>query len=219
MVPDRVLTATAPGDDQDASLALRIPRGDAGTDLTIAAMRALAWHAATTPDIEALAAEMYREGDGFALGALWDWAKREVHFKRDPRGIERVQSPELLLRRIRRHETLRRSGRAVEGEGDCDCVAPLYVAVMLALGQDAIGGAPAFVVVGREPAPAEFEHVFAAVIPENIRPVGAEHFTENQRPARWKPFDPQETRAFGQIVPSSRLRVYPALPEGVPWPR
>lgn len=207
--PRPTVTVTA-GAQQDATLMLAIPRGDAGTDATIEAMRAMAIHAAGARDIRMLAGLFpprtsingveTRHGEWQRVTELYAWLRAHVKFQRDPRGIERVQTPELLLAKIM---------DAGEVAADCDCLAPLMVATLLPMN---LSMRPAFVVVSRRPAPAEFEHVFSALFADQYaRPLPA-HWPDGVTPMGYVPLDPQEVETPGQAKAGvQRIRVYPVV--------
>lgn len=197
------IEAHADGAQQDATLVLNIPRGAAGTDATIEAMRALAIHGARAPIILHLADVIQKSSPLDPLiTRLFKWAKAKVVFKRDPRGLERVVQPELIARQIMDQ------GRA---SIDCDCLSTLLASFLVAW---RLGDVAAFVVVGKAPAPAEFAHVLLCTFYEPARRVlPAGHFGDDVRPDKFYPIDPQETHAPGMLPAGvKRLRVYPVMP-------
>ncbi|MBX3387573.1 MAG: hypothetical protein KF768_13475 [Phycisphaeraceae bacterium] len=185
-------------DAGERSLALTLPDGDAGTDATVMVMRAVAEHAArSSPAVQALARDLSKgRGARAHLGARWfEWAKRNVEFKRDPWQIERVPHPEKFLRLSQTP-----AGKIA---GDCDDLATLGVAVLLAGRKSA-----AFVVMNR-PNATRFQHVLCAEAGGWFHDVPW-RLHDNQQPDRFFPIDPQETELPGVLPgPVGRFRVYP----------
>lgn len=193
-------TATiATGGQGEKSLTLTLPDGDLGTDCTVMAMRAIAEDAAQNSTQVNRLARLLDVGhgpDGRSLlpRNLYDWLRAHCRFRRDGRGLEHIRHPDQVLRAI---------GRDGISQIDCDCLATLAAAVLLA-GERR----PAFIVVGRHPAPAPFAHVFYGIINDH----------RTQMP--WKfddagsvnicPFDPQEKTPAG-LWPEGirRTRIYP----------
>lgn len=56
--------------------------------------------------------------------AVGDWVKRHMKYAKDPDGIEQLQSPNLMIRRILKGEA----------RGDCDDMALLVATLLLSLG-------------------------------------------------------------------------------------
>lgn len=157
----------------------RIPRGDLGTDATIARMATLARWRSLDPAVRAKAVEIVRYLDGRAPALqaryLRDWIDDRVQFLPDPTLVEALHDPVEVLMTIARHGIAR---------VDCDDVATLAAALGLS-----IGLRPRFVVAAFSPKP-HFAHVW----------------TEFATPAGWMPVDP--TRPL-QVPTMTRTRVYP----------
>lgn len=191
-------TATiAHGGEGGKSLTLTLPAGDLGTDCTIMAMRAVAEDAAqNSPAVAALTKMLdvgtNSRGHSMLPRNLYDWLRAHVRFKRDGRGLEHIRHPDQVLAQVARDGI---------GTVDCDCLATLAVAVLLRGGLR-----PAFIVVGRRPAPAEFQHVFYGVLPESV----PQWRLRDGADAGVIPFDPQERTPPG-LWPEGvqRFRVYP----------
>lgn len=162
-----------------------IPSGDAGTDATVAAMISQARVAAELPRVRTWAERIdriARNQNQHRLRALYNWLATHVVFKRDPDGWERVRHPNRMLEEVERHG---RTG------GDCDDLATLAVALLLAWGY---GKRAVFIVMGREPG-GRFEHVYFGV--------------ENRK-GQLLAMDPQEGMPMGFQVPAARRKVYAA---------
>lgn len=183
------------GGEGGKALALTLPPGDLGTDISVLAMRACAEDAAeNSRGVSALAHTL----SGSPLGitpALYDWLTAHVRFRPDGRGLEHVRHPDVLL------EQIRRDGIA---QVDCDCLATLACAVLLRAGLGA-----AFIVVARAPAPSPFEHVFYAAMPPRQAPP-LWRLPDDILPRNAVPCDPQERVPPGSMPPGvRRFRVYP----------
>jgi hypothetical protein len=159
---------------------IEIPDGEAGTAATIEVMRRLAvadahnaeftkWARAIVRDISSK--DYRREG-----AAIYDFVKRNVKYRLDPRGLEWVQSPYWTL--------------LVDGQGDCDDQSTLLVALCLALGHGC-----AFITVKVDPErPDDYSHVYAAI---GIIEGGRE---------RWIAMDTtQANQSFGWEPPANRI--------------
>lgn len=156
-----------------------LPKGDAGTDATVAAMRAVVHHAMESPRVLALAKRLDIRGrhPRFAASVLFALAKRHVVFSRDPFGKELLMHPDQLLQEVEETGITR---------GDCDDLAMLIASVLAAGGHS-----PVFVVMGRHVA-MDFEHVYAGVKVDG----------------GYLAIDPQECARPGEEVPGARRKVY-----------
>lgn len=164
-----------------APLRIPLPPGDAGTDATLAAMKAM---------VDDCVGKVNARGV-FRTGALYNFLRERFRFAPDARGQERLKNPGQLIVDMA-------NGGAV---GDCDDLA-MCAAVMLRRR----GATPCFIVVGRQPAPAPFEHVFYGVMNRAV-PFG--EYTA--LPDGITPYDPQERTPPGQMPAGvKRVRVYPA---------
>lgn len=179
---------------------MTLPPGDAGTDCTIAAMKAVADHAAaTSARVKLLAQHLLTKAPAYAHWQgvlLYDWLRANLTFSRDPAAIESVRSPDQLLAQI---------GRDGVARTDCANLATLAAAVGKRL-----GWRTAFITISRRPRPATMEHVFYGRLfaSPNQLPFC---FGENVRPTDLVPYDPQEGIEPGKMAsPIARLRVYPA---------
>jgi len=161
-------------------LALKLARGDAGTDQTIGAMIGLIEATDAAGIVAALARRMREEArdgrggeNGSILYVLWDWLKDAVRFRPDPRGTELTRSPDQLITEIASHGYT---------WGDCDDLATLTAALLRAMGLR-----PVLIVCGRSPAPADFEHVCAGLVAQTHKPNGCEPFDaqESYAPFEW----------------------------------
>lgn len=178
------------------SLALKIPPGDLGTDCTVAAMKAVIEHAEHSE-------WTYRAAQRISMAhedlehALYVFLRDARRFVRDPRGIEHVRHPDRFLPAMLAGK---RPGM------DCDDLAIIGATLLRAL-----GFTPAVVVLGRRPAPAVFHHVIYASFDDNaVRPL-AQHWPDNEAPAGFTPWDPQEAARVppGRMAQAARYRVYP----------
>lgn len=183
------------GGEGGKALALTLPPGDLGTDISVLAMRACAEDAAEhSRAVSRLAHTLGGSPQGIGQ-ALYDWLSAHVRFKRDGRGLEHVRHPDVLLSQIAR------DGIA---QVDCDCLATLACAVLVRSGSGA-----AFIVAARAPAPAPFEHVFYAALPRSATPP-AWRLPDDILPRSAVPCDPQERVPPGSMPPGvRRFRVYP----------
>lgn len=167
-----------------APLRITLPAGDAGTDATIAAMQQLV--ADAVPRILVpVGWRPMRNGT-----ALYGWFRKVFAFRADPPGQERLQNPLALWEQLQRGPVA----------GDCDDLAVLACTLLIASGHRA-----SFIVVGRQPAPAPFQHVFYGIGGMTPRPA-VDHL-----PAYTIPYDPQERTPPGEMPAGvQRVRVYPA---------
>lgn len=109
-----------------------LPSGQAGNLATVKAMQKLAHAAAGQPLIQKLArlilldanvgSHMYAD-EATAIGA---YVQAQVRYLRDPDGYEQLQTPELLIHEI----------QAGTAQGDCDDMALLTSALLLAIGHN-----------------------------------------------------------------------------------
>lgn len=124
-----------------------LPEGDAGIAATVAVMQALVDHAVhvrpSGPVIAKLASNLSR--DGTFLPNLWTWCRENVQFQRDPRRVEFVRHPGVLLGQIARGRNAR---------GDCDDLATLGCCIIAAAGLT-----PVLITVGKLRG-GRFQHVF-----------------------------------------------------------
>lgn len=124
-----------------------IPGGDAGTRVTLRAMRRLARRSLTDPLLLATAARIVGEG---RAGVPWAWRVREWledhwRFLPDPLTVELVREPRVMLQEL---------GALGYMAGDCDDAAVMAAALGMA------GGLRArFKVLGFVPG-GEFSHVY-----------------------------------------------------------
>jgi len=159
---------------------IEIPDGEEGTKATIEVMRRLAVADAHNPEFAKWARAIVRDvgsKDYRAEGQrIYDFVKKNVRYRLDPRGLEWVQSPYWTL--------------LVDGQGDCDDQATLLVALSVALGHGA-----AFVTVKVDPdRPEEFSHVYASI-----------GITED-RHEKWIAMDTtQQKQSFGWEPPKERV--------------
>jgi transglutaminase-like putative cysteine protease len=127
-----------------------IPSGDAGTYAVLAKMRALVRGSLTQPLVRQAAASIVDGMPGMSsslqIRAIRNWIEDHVTFLRDPRGVEALHTPELMVRTI-----LTRGALAV----DCDDVAMLAAALGMSIGLRA-----RFVVVGFHSPSAPYRHVW-----------------------------------------------------------
>lgn len=169
------------------NLTLNIPPGDAGTDCTIAAMVAIAHdaaaHSANVREwAQQLATPSIREP---VAPRVYAAMRQTVRFKSDPSKVELVTHPAVLTERIRR------DGFA---EGDCDDLATLAVALLLAMRAD---WEPCFIVCAR--GSGDYEHVFYGLAYRTVKG------------GVW-PYDPQERTPAGEWPKQlRRVKVYSAI--------
>lgn len=160
-----------------APLAFDLAQGDAGTEQTLGAMKAIARHAAMTPRVQTIgraiidAARRLRNTDA---AQLWHAMNEMMTFQRDPPRIEELNYPTEYL-----------SGLTSRRLGDCDDRATLGASLALAMGL-----VPEFVVMGTR-ADGPFEHVYLRV----VNPDGSTFA-----------IDPQETETPGAEVPAARKK-------------
>lgn len=187
------------GGEGGKALALTLPPGDLGTDISVLAMRACAEDAAeNSRGVSQLAHTLMRSPQGIGR-ALYDWLRAHVRFERDGRGLEHVRHPNVLLEQISRDGIAR---------VDCDCLATLACAVLLRA-----GGLPAFITAAKQPAPAPFEHVFYAALPREVAP-HLWKLPDDLLPHGAVPYDPQERVPPGEMPRGvRRFRVYPFHPQ------
>lgn len=193
MRPSTVTIQTQGSNAQAISRDFEIGTGDAAIDRTIDAMRALARDAAEHSLEVGVAALRVFEGKNAAsldliraAGMLYRFLASCVLYEDDPEEVEYLRHPDLMLHPIRLGETAR---------GDCDDRATLGAALAIRA-----GFRPAFVVMTRRPWPAEYEHVYLALM---INPHGP------ATRANCIPLDPQERKPLGQWHEAARERIYP----------
>lgn len=126
-----------------------IPAGEAGTARTIERMQQKACEGSMHPEVIALARSIVsavpnKDYKG-ECQACFDWVKKFVAYRQDPRLMELVQHP---------YETL-----LVQGAGDCDDHSVAVLALCMALGH---GAAFRTVKADRE-RPSEYSHVYPMV--------------------------------------------------------
>lgn len=119
--------------------------GDAGVEQTINEMRALVDDALRDSSIIRLATDIVRRAPAFddhaEAQALFDWERRNIRFTKDPVNKEKLYPPAELVK-IR--------------AGDCDDIAMLMAALLMAVGYPA-----RFVTVAASPdSPEQFSHVY-----------------------------------------------------------
>jgi len=136
-----------------ARMTLRaIPGGDAGVlSSTLPTLAALVRSARAQPEVRNAAAYLVahcRGDDSLCRQArLYKWVKRNVRFVPDPRKVELIQEPRLLLASIARH------GWAA---GDCDDMTALLASLL-----EAVGTKTRLVVVATDPGPVRrLRHVY-----------------------------------------------------------
>lgn len=203
--------------DRRKALALKLPDGDVGTDCTIMAMRAMAEHAAGMAVVQTLAEQIARSPTGEAFPeALYQWLANNRRFKRDPRGLEHVRHPALIVEAIDRAATLRKQVGV-----DCDDVATLAVSLLLARFEAlskseprdaALIPRPCFVVLAKLPPPAPFAHVFYGTWRTAMAGSVPLHLPDGIAPSNsFTPWDPQEHKRvpMRQMHKGTRFRVYP----------
>jgi hypothetical protein len=129
------------------SIAYRVPllQGEPGTTQTIALMRQLVDQALADAQFVRLAIDIVRSVRPFddlgELEALYVWVKRRIRFTKDPVTKEKLYPPQELLK-IR--------------AGDCDDIAMLLGALVLAVGYPA-----RLITVSANPqSPSDFSHVY-----------------------------------------------------------
>jgi hypothetical protein len=124
------------------------------TSQTIAGMVKLVRESLTEPDVREQAHSIVRGCDGRDYGcqfrSLRAWLARVWRFRRDPWGVEWVTAPLRQLAYIRASGTMR---------GDCDDAAVLGAALGMAL-----GFAARFVLLGFEPSPKVWAHVYTELL-------------------------------------------------------
>ncbi len=170
----------------DTEQALRIPlaKGDRGVADTIASMRSLVQDANERGNTRATAARIVAGTDSrpARLVALFKWMQRNVDFCKDPKGVERIKHPDLILQEIAASTT--GGARACV---DCDESAPLAAALLLGA-----GFTPVFITIA-EPGGFAFSHVYAGVVTGSGKALA---------------FDPQEMRRVGNEARHGRRKVW-----------
>jgi len=161
-------------------LAGALPPGDEGTEHTIAAMVALIREAAKSEQVRSLAAHLAQTR--VALEAqVFFWLKATIKFHKDPPHLEFLRHPARMIDAVA-------AGARIGKKpiGDCDDVADLAAAVIVAS-----GAAPVLVVVGPDET-GPFKHVYAGL----------------RTAQSYIPLDPQELSAPGLEVEAARRRVF-----------
>jgi hypothetical protein len=191
-------TATiARGGQGGKALALRLPEGDLGTDVTALAMRAVAEHAAENSRGVAELTKMLSAD--FLPRSLYAWLRGHVKFKRDGRGLEHIRHPDQQLAAV--------AGTGMTKE-DCDCLATLACAVLLRSGVSSLR--PAIIVVSRSTLPDSFEHVFYGTYDAGADSHLPWKLPDNTTPPQLVPYDPQEKTPAGRMPEGvRRFRIYP----------
>lgn len=144
---------------RDARLILtpRLPQGERGTDQTIAAMLATIRHDARHPEAGLLALERrlverraHTTPDHASRSRhVYRLARESMRFRRDPRGVEYLRTPNAIAEDIARHGVT---------QGDCDESSALVAALAIMAGLR-----PVLVVCGRD-LDGPYEHVFCAAV-------------------------------------------------------
>lgn len=120
-------------------------RGEAGTAQTIALMRKLVQAAVTDQNFVRFASELVRGVQSFddigEAQAVYSWVKRNIRYTKDPVTVEKLYPPQELLK-IK--------------AGDCDDIAMLLGALMIALGYPA----RLITISASADNPDEFSHVY-----------------------------------------------------------
>ncbi len=148
---------------------LRIPKGQAGIDATLAIMRSVTQRQAALPEVRDAAINITK-GTGPYNGKerarlILQWVKAHLSFIPDPVGVEALTVPDLHLRKIR-----------VEGgtAGDCDDAATLIATLARSVGLSTRFVAASFLPTGR------LHHVWAEAYDGG-----------------WIPLDPFRAETFG----------------------
>lgn len=155
---------------------LAIPPGDEGTEATIQAMRAVIDTTRLSGVVASAARDAAEEATEHPLltspaQALFDWMRRRIEFRPDPRGTEYLRHPDRIIQEIVR------SGRA---EADCDDQTMLSAAMLRELGYEPV------IVTARTDPEGDYRHVYAGL----RQPFHA--------PNEFIAFDPQECDRVGQ---------------------
>jgi len=180
------LVVQGPPGDEEERLVGDLPEGETGTEATVAAMIALIRSAALTPQVRGLARYLSTR-DMPTEAAVFRWLRNSIKFHRDPPELEFLRHP---ARMIEAHLKAVDARETLKPIGDCDDVADLCCAVLLAAGLR-----PVLVVVAADPA-GPFVHVYSGV----------------RRGPDYYPLDPQELAAPGREVQGARRRVFDVAP-------
>lgn len=148
----------------------RLSAGERGINETITAMFALIDSAQRVGAVQDVARATVD------LQGIYDFAEKRVRFEADPPELERLQTPQSLLRSIRETGTV---------AADCDDLAMLVASLIQAQGRR-----PVLICVGlpSKSTPARFGHVFAGAMIDPAGPLTRENVT---------PLDPQEGFGVG----------------------
>ena len=171
--------------------ALRLPLagGDRGVADTVETMRALVRDSHARGMSAGVARRLIAglRGRVARLHAIFRWMQQHIDFCEDPKGVERIRHPDLILREI--GDSMR--SRADRPCVDCDESAPVAAALLLGA-----GFRPVFITIS-EPGDTKFSHVYAGVVAA--------------APAHVIAFDPQEMAHVGQEPKYGRRAVWPIL--------
>jgi hypothetical protein len=174
-----------------ATLNLPLDKGDAGIDQTAAAMAAVIHSAAASAIVQDFTARMIPKDvspEGRAVRVYYV-LQQVLYYKADPKGVEMLRHPDQLVTEI----NAAASTNTDKTGCDCDDVAMLGAAMLLASGIDA-----ALIVMAAKPG-GEFIHVyFAARIPD-----------PTTGKMRTLPLDPQETKTPFTERKAARRKAYP----------
>lgn len=183
--------------------------GDKGIDQTAAAMRGLVKAYAGMDAVRKLAAALRTPEN------VYHWAAAHVRFEDDPKGVELIRVPTMLIRQVNRDKV---------AYGDCDDNTVLCCSVLAAMGLT-----PVIAVLGK--VPRNRGGKFVHVLPGFIDPNGTATFGDirtnadyrlRQRGNRWGfttdagwalLFDAQERREVGHLPPEPMRRIYVATGE------
>lgn len=188
-MPARVVTNPKAPKWERAALTLQLPPGDQGVYCTLAAMRAVIEHAAAQPELQAIA-RRFGQYQQAAPRRIYEWLRDSRRFRRDPRSVELLRHPCQVLAQL---------GAGVSPAIDCDDVAMLGASLLRAL------NIPRVLVVYGKDAGGPFTHVFYGTFDLSD---GRGPWVENERPAGFVPWDPQEWLrvAPGQMPPLGRMQ-------------
>ena len=179
------------GFPNNSAMALKLPQGDAGVVLTIAAMTAIVHDAVQNSAIvrdvaAALQRSASRDGRDVGEEVYW-WLVQRVRFQRDPQGVEKLRTPDQMLTTIH---------SAGFDKVDCDELATLAAALLRVMGKF-----PAFIVMSLQPK-RPFHHVFYGLY--DVRAGAA---AAGPLPGI-KPFNPQERTPPGQWPDGARFKAF-----------
>lgn len=194
--------------------------GVKGIDQTTAAMRGLVKKYAQHEDIRTLAAHLWD-----AVG-VYNWVKTHMRYASDPKGIELIRVPTMLLRQMKEQGYC---------AGDCDDNTVLCCSLLAALGYT-----PAIIVLGKTPRAegGKFVHVLPGFLASSLQ-MGEHPIRNGEVRERWggdgsrrahtdgplrthqvktsegwvSMMDPQEGRPIGHNPPEPMRKVYLATAE------